>query len=284
MDKKKESEIITNTARVIMQDVFAAIDNHIREDGDSGGQYLDPDCLDELHEELEELFLDRYGVKPLDKIDTLSWAQIAEIAKSGEASKHFKIGDIKNIMLYTGEKAAAVILGFNHDVLSGDNGATDAAAGITFGIKDMLDGEFEINEQYTNVGGWRDSKMRNVYMPRFYKLLPDELQQHIKPVVKLTGIGGGSNEITSTDDKLFLFSQTEVIGDDTYTADGEGSQYDYFKDDKTHVKKRGGSAYSWWLRSPYTGSSYTFRCVNNSGDVASYGAVYACGVSFGFCV
>lgn len=189
MDKKKESEIITNAARTIMQYVFAIVDNHIREDSDDGGQYLDPDCLDELHEELEEFFSDCYGVKPLDKLATLSWAQIAEIAESGNADKHFKIGDTKNITLYTGEKVTAVILGFNHDVLSGKDGATDKTAGITFGIK--VDGEFEMSENCTNGGGWRDSKMRTVYMPRFFKLLPDELQPLIKPVFKLTGIGGG---------------------------------------------------------------------------------------------
>lgn len=220
--------------------------------------------------------------KESNRFAALSWAQIAEIAKNGDADKHFKIGDTKDITLYTGEMVAAVILGFNHDVLS--DGATDKTAGITLGIKDLLDGEFEMNEKYTNGGGWRDSKMHNVYMPRFFKLLPDELRPLIKTVVKLTGIGGGFNNITSTDDKLFLFSQAEVIGNSKYTADGEGEQYDYFKGYDTHVKSRGGSASGWWLRSPYTDFSYNFRIIGRYGSVGNYIASGTNGVSFGFCL
>ena len=69
-------------------------------------------------------------------------------------------------------------------------------AGITFALKDLLDGEFEMNETNTNIGGWRKSKMRNVYMPRFYKLLPKDLQGVIKSVLKET-----DDDVTV--DKLF---------------------------------------------------------------------------------
>ena len=187
-------------------------------------------------------------------------------------------------MLYTGERVKGVILGFNHDVLSENGRAADKTAGITFGLKDLLDGEYEMNEKNTNTGGWEKSKMRNVYMPRFLSLLPADLRDAIKPVVKLTGTGGGSDDITSTDDKLFLLSQVEVCGDDTYTADGEGKQYEYFKDAANVVKRRGGSAYSWWLRSPYLGNSTYFWCVFPSGDVSDNYASKSNGVSFGFCV
>lgn len=214
----------------------------------------------------------------------MTWQEIAEIAATGEAQRHFKIGDTKDIVLYTGERVKAVILGFNHDVLSENGRAADKTAGITFGLKDLLDGEYEMNEKNTNTGGWEKSKMRNVYMPRFLSLLPADLRDAIKPVVKLTGTGGGSDDITSTDDKLFLLSQVEVCGDGTYTADGEGEQYEYFKDAANVVKRRGGSAYNWWLRSPYVSYSYTFRCIYSTGGVNSYSASITYGVSFGFCV
>ena len=141
-----------------------------------------------------------------------------------------------------------------------------------------------MNEKNTNTGGWEKSKMRNVYMPRFLSLLPADLRDAIKPVVKLTGTGGGSDDITSTDDKLFLFSQVEVCGDGTYTAYGEGEQYEYFKDAANVVKRRGGSASSWWLRSPNLGGSANFWFVISSGGVSYCFASYSIGVSFGFCV
>ena len=240
---------------------------------------------DELREDIDALFEKQYGIATRRKnIENMTWQEIAEIAATGEAQRHFKIGDTKDIVLYTGERVKGVILGFNHDVLSENGRAADKTAGITFGLKDLLDGEYEMNEKNTNTGGWEKSKMRNVYMPRFLSLLPADLRDAIKPVVKLTGTGGGSDDITSTDDKLFLLSQVEVCGDDTYTADGEGKQYEYFKDAANVVKRRGGSAYIWWLRSPDLGISTGFWCVGPSGGVSYGGASGSYGVSFGFCV
>ena len=141
-----------------------------------------------------------------------------------------------------------------------------------------------MNEDFGNAGGWKKSKMRNVFMSRFLSLLPAELRDVIKPVVKLTGTGGGSDDITSTDDKLFLFSKAEVCGDSAYTADGEGEQYEYFKDAANRVKRRGGSARRWWLRSPILGYSTSFWCVIPLGGVGINGASISHGVSFGFCV
>lgn len=198
---------------------------------------------DELREDIDALFEEQYGIATRRKnIENMTWQEIAEIAATGEAQRHFKIGDTKDIVLYTGERVKAVILGFNHDVLSQNGRAADKTAGITFGLKDLLDGEYEMNEDFGNAGGWKKSKMRNVYMPRFLSLLPEELRDVIKPVVKLTGTGGGSDDVTSTDDKLFLLSQAEVCGDSTYTADGEGEQYEYFKDAANRINRRGGSA------------------------------------------
>ena len=126
--------------------------------------------------------------------------------------------------------------------------------------------------------------MRNVYMPRFLSLLPAELREVIKPVVKLTGKGSGSEEVESTDDKLFLLSQVEVFGDSRYTADGEGAQYAYFKNGENVIKRRGGSAYNWWLRSPSVSLTTTFRYINSTGSVNYNYANLSYGVSFGFCV
>lgn len=280
MTSKRAKINAESIAENIYDEVAAIITNHAEAAPSAVRQ-----GFDDLREDIDALFEEQYDIATRRKnIENMTWREVADIAATGEAQRHFKIGDTKDIVLYTGERVKAVILGFNHDVLSENERAADTTAGITFGLKDMLDGEYEMNEDDTNAGGWKKSKMRNVFMPRFLSLLPADLRGVIKPVVKLTGTGGGSDDITSTDDKLFLFSQAEIFGDSTYTADGEGEQYEYFKDAANVVYRRGGSANIWWLRSPYLGDSSSFWCVISSGDVSISYASSSSGVSFGFCV
>lgn len=272
----KKNNIVEN----ICDEVAAIITNHAK-----AAPSAVRACYDKLYEDIDAFFEEQYGIATRRKnIENMTWQEIAEVSAAGEAQKYFKIGDTKDIVLYTGERVKAVILGFNHDDLSQNGRATNKTAGITFGLKDLLDGEYEMNEDFGNAGGWKKSKMRNVYMPRFLSLLPAELRGVIKPVVKLTGTGGGSDDVTSTDDKLFLLSQAEVCGDSTYTADGEGEQYEYFKDAANVVKRRGSSARIWWLRSPYLGIGTDFRCIYSTGSVYGSDAHVTYGVSFGFCV
>jgi hypothetical protein len=50
------------------------------------------------------------------------------------------------------------------------------------------------------------------------------------------------------------------------------------------VKNKGGSAYTWWERSPYSGNGYFFCLVFSNGNASSYYANSSFGVAFGFCV
>lgn len=213
-------------------------------------------------------------------LNALSWEVINEIAENGRASKVFEIGDTKTITLYTGETIELVIIGFNHDKLSEQN----KNAGITFAFKDLLDGEFEMNGEYTNVGGWEKCKMRNEYMNRLFKLLPTELQSVIAVVDKNTSIGNESEEIKTTQDRLFLLSQSEVFGNSSYSVDGEGEQYEYFKDSENRVAHRNGSSDWWWLRSPNVAYSTVFCYVSGDGPADCYGAGYSGGVRPAFCL
>ena len=146
----------------------------------------------------------------------------------------------------------AVIVDFNHDVLDSE---LESTAGITFGIKGVLDGWFEMNADDTNKGGWAKSKMRTVYMQRIENLLPDDVRAALQPVVKTTTKGGGSDEIEMTVDKLFLFSEVEIVGSDAAdSGNDEGVQYKYFEKPENRVKRRNvGAACIWWLRSPNIG-------------------------------
>lgn len=232
-------------------------------------------------------------------LDSLSWAEIAEIAKAGRAACVFNIGDEKTITLSTGEKITLVILGFFHDTYYDSEYGEDTSYTITFGMKNCLATHYQMNASNTNVGGWESSKMRTSVMPTLLSQLPADLQSVIKSVYKKTSAGNKSTTITTTNDKLFLLSEVEVNGTTATTYADEGEQYAYFKRNGGYVQygndgyypngikalsNGDGDSYGWWLRSPYVTSAYGFRYVDGVGFVYIYGASVSFGVSFGFCV
>ena len=234
-----------------------------------------------------------------------SWAQIAALSESGAAKTYFSVGDEKTIELTTGEEITLVILGFNHDDLTGGG-----KAGITIGMKNLLATTYRMNATSTNAGGWNNSQMRTSTMATLLSQLPADLRNVIKQVNKKATAGSQSTTITTSVDKLFLFALAELasktglenstgtsIKNNAATYEQEGTQYEYFKNTvgdadiykacPALVKKLsngGGSAYIWWLRSPFLGFSTSFWCVIPSGDVINGGASGSHGVSFGFCV
>lgn len=81
-----------------------------------------------------------------------------------------------------------------------------------------------------------------------------------------------------------MFSRVEVDGDESYVANGEGVQYDYYKNPDNIVKSRRGRTDWWWLRSPYVGITTIFHAVITTGGVGYGRASDSGGVSFGFCI
>ena len=235
-----------------------------------------------------------------------SWEDIAAISESGRAAAYFGVGEEKTIELTTGEKVTLVILGFNHDDLTGGG-----KAGMTIGMKNLLATTYKMNSSNTNAGGWDDSAMRTSTMTTLLSQLPADLRNVIKQVNKKATAGSQSTTITTSADKLFLFAMSEIfsatsiensatstIADYADAYNAEGTQYEYYRNligdnnggttaNANLIKKLSngrGSAYAWWLRSASVGSSYGFRCVDSAGG-GSGGAVSGTyGVSFGFCV
>ena len=248
---------------------------------------------------------DYYANEEIKSFALSGWQEIKEILDSGKAKEVFEIGDEREETLITGEKITLVILGFGQD-----EKVSGGKINMTIGLKNLMDGDFEMNLTNTNEGGWEKSRMRTVYMERVFKLLPEELRNIIVPVKKSTSAGGGSTDITVSEDKLFLFSLAEIysprgisksdnsnISGNADTYQEEGTQYEYFKellgdadpyDDNEEIIKRkdngSGSAYGWWLRSPNVGNTSGFRCVTTDGGVYYNIAGITHGVCFGFCV
>lgn len=234
------------------------------------------------------LDLDTFVTKPKPTFAESDWETIAEESEKGNAQKYFAVGDEKTIELTTGEQVTLVILGFNHDDLT-----SGGKAGITIGMKELLATKYRMNASNTNAGGWDESEMRTTTMQTLLGQLPSDLQAAIKSVNKKATSGGASTTIKTSSDKLFLFSEVEIDGTTSSGYASEGEQYEYWKTVKDgtvaadRVKKLsngGGSADSWWLRSPNVSGSYGFRYITSTGYVNYFNAYYTYGVSFGFCV
>ena len=238
------------------------------------------------------------GVTPWKTLPTLlstdfsfgkaSWSDIAALSESGSADKYFSVGDEKTISLTTGEQVTLVILGFDHDNLTGGG-----KAGMSIGMKNLLATKYRMNATATNEGGWDESEMRTSTMATLLSQFPSDLQSVIKQVNKKATAGGASTSITTSADKLWLFAEVEIDGTTSAGYADEGEQYEYWKtvkdgtvadDRKKYLSNGSGSAYNWWLRSPYVSYSNAFRYITSTGYVNVNNANSTYGVSFGFCV
>ena len=232
--------------------------------------------------------LNMVETKPKPTFAESDWATIAEESEKGNAQKYFAVGDEKTIELTTGEQVTLVVLGFNHDDLT-----SGGKAGMSIGMKNLLATTYRMNASNTNAGGWDESEMRTSTMATLLSQLPSDLQSVIKQVNKKATAGSQSESITTSADKLWLFSEVEIDGTTTAGYAGEGTQYEYWKtvkdgtvaaDRVKRLSNGGGSDYFWWLRSPYVSFSNAFRCIGSMGDFNNLIASYPYGVSFGFCV
>lgn len=205
------------------------------------------------------------------------WSAIIAACHSGSVPNTWVVGNSKT-MTINGASYQIDIIGKNHDTYT-----AGGKAPLTFQMHDCYADKKAMNGSNTNSGGWTSCAMRSTHLPAILALMPIEVQNGIREVNKLTSAGSKSATINTTADKLFLLSEVEIFGSTTYSAAGEGTQYDYYKAGNSKVKKLDGSADSWWERSPNVSSSTGFCRVKSSGLSEGYRANYTYGVAFGFC-
>lgn len=205
------------------------------------------------------------------------WSAIIAACHSGSVPSTWVVGNSKT-MTINGASYQVDIIGKNHDTY-----AAGGKAPLTFQLHDCYADTKAMNSSNTNSGGWTSCAMRSTHLPAILALMPTEVQNGIREVNKLTSAGSQSSTINTTADKLFLLSEVEIFGSTSYSAAGEGTQYDYYKAGNSKVKKLSGSAAAWWERSPYASNSAAFCLVISSGYANSNTASNAIGVAFGFC-
>ena len=150
--------------------------------------------------------------------------------------------------------------------------------------------EEQMNENWTNAGGWNATKMRRHLREDIVPLLPDDLREVIVPRAILQNINGEIIEPGDGPDDIWLLSATEVFGDDisqfaAFTGDHEDIHFDLYSTEKSRVKECGNrGTWPYWLRSPHTGYSNYFWHVNTNGSISNTNAHVASGVAFGFLI
>lgn len=205
------------------------------------------------------------------------WASIIAACHSGSVPSTWVVGNSKT-MTINGARYQIDIIGKNHDTYT-----AGGKAPLTFQLHDCYADTKAMNSSDTNSGGWTSCAMRSTHLPVILSLMPTEVQNGIREVNKLTSAGNKSSTINTTADKLFLLSEVEIFGSTSYSAAGEGTQYDYYKAGNSKVKNRNGSAAAWWERSPYVRSTTRFCVVYSNGSADRSYASFAYGVAFGFC-
>lgn len=191
-------------------------------------------------------------------------------------------GDTINVTSTAGTYAYAV-MGFNNFALTnqGNYGGRHTTAGLTFGAVNCV-GTYKMNSSNTNSGGWGKCEMRTSTMPTLQNGMPDTLAQ-----VKVPYVNYNQSTILYSDDYLFLPAEKEVFGARSYSITAEANaltQFAYYKNGGSKIKKLSGSAVYWWLRSVLYNYSNNFCLVNTAGS-ADYGyASHSTGAAPCFCV
>ncbi len=147
-----------------------------------------------------------------------------------------------------------------------------------------------INSTITNVGSWRDCARRTWCNNIYFNSLPENIRNLIKEVKKLTSAGSNSSTIVTTNDKIFLASDIEILGTCTYTFSGEGTQYQYYKNSSVNRIKlptwdtRDTNIYL--TRSPVKGNSAHWCIISSSGgsSASDWFATTTFGISPNFCI
>ena len=257
------------------------------------------------------------------KIVTFAGGTDAEIAKMIQAhynnkiniADYWAVGDTRSVSLsamsatgvgesHRAQTVQLVILDFEHDDLAtAINGHSKAA--VSIGLKDCLmdasnalnpvngGGNTEngyMNSPATSAGGWKNCARRAWCNNVFFAALPSTWQSMVKIVNKKSGTGGVSSSGTEiTADKIFLAAEIEIFGSRTYSVDGEGTQYQYYKNAAANRYKmpKWGSSYVsniYWERSPFSGHTDSFCIVSDGGSASSNGANNARGVAPCLCI
>ena len=221
-----------------------------------------------------------------------SWTTIQKAVQTGNTSK-YNVGDTKEVDL--GDLGTHIVRIANMSECT--NGETsETACGFVVEFADIITNQ-KFNNIATNVGGWKDSKLRTYINETIYNALQSDLQNVITTTKVISGHGETSGETNfETQDKLYLLSAHEVWEDGTSkrisdwdTSYSNTKQLDYYKNKVVTadnydgaIKQYNGSNSRWWLRTACSTESQHFYYAHGIGAFVAGNALESYGVSPAF--
>ena len=171
----------------------------------------------------------------------------------------------------------------------------DDGSVLTFQTIHALPEKYQMNEEATTTGSWEKTLLRTKMVEggEVCELFNTGFVDDISATTKLTGKGGGLNELTSTADKLWIPSSAELISDHFSSTIGEGKQFQFYIDhgvrsgnhilllmtmcnsrsvQKTYDYSDSDFSIAFWLRSPvgpnHSGTETNF-CTSRAGQIGT---------------
>ena len=225
--------------------------------------------------------------------ETDSWETIAA-AVHADNTLNYNVGDTKVVDL--GLLGTHTVRIANKSACDGIL-ASETACGFVIEFADIIT-TYNMNLIDTNVGGWKTSEMRVYVNNDIYNALVNVIGNEIIDTTVVSGHESGKTSNYTTIDKVYILSTREVYGKegtsntinyDTADADTVTKQLDFYKNSGVTtlnysdvIKKNGSTVSYWWLRTPYSNSTYDFYFVTDSGDWIGGSAFSTYGVSPAF--
>ena len=232
-------------------------------------------------------------------VKIVSWAdgtdeEIVAMVKAADKGlidlkDYWNVGDVRKAMLsetegcerYTShsrQETEFVLMNAGGKMLLTPTESGRTTCSFVVGLKDCLKEEDKINREDTNQGGWESSDIREWCNDGFAQSIPQSLQPIFKNFVNSTYADG---KIVETTDLFALPAEVEVYGSTKYSAQGEGTQFELYKNPLNRIKCIGSGGYQahWWERSPNSSFSTRFCIVASHGNAYYYYASYTYGLA-----
>lgn len=233
---------------------------------------------------------------------TDSWQQIAEAAAEGNIEK-YGLGGRKYIEYTIGTTTSIVeaeIVGIKHDTMattSDDYNSGSSIATYSFILKDLGNDRYPYNitpkqaegtnsGTHSNGGGWELSDLRTWLNSVLLSALPTDLQQAIKPVIKISDRGFYAQELNRTIDKIWVPSDAELNYENNGVVAGQGTLYPVYTDQASRKKicDEDVSLSIYWSRSTSNSNQNLGRYINTDGFMGTRACTLNCGIAWGFCI
>lgn len=179
------------------------------------------------------------------------------------AQDEYKVGDVIDFTLTTGEKVSAMAMRQEED-------------GMLFVFIDCLKKEYPMFKNPSKMGSMQINYFNSDLRHALNNEILDTFPEEIKSRMKVMRIGD-----TDAFDKLRLLTEKEVFGENRYGEVDNGTRLPLMEEIRNRIafQGRGTDTWEWWwLQNKVEGSAANFASVHTGGNAHCRGASYDIGV------